>query len=404
MTPFYRHNIYRSPTLHALDSRFVICSFLATGYNLCLHAITIALHEACSGQPSYLPTKNLQLASLEFCSMCRAVSTLHMRVDEHTPPGLWATPFEQRSTPPTIDSKRSGDDGAARNTIRVPLLRARGVIWTETASSKFMSSKSNALSYLQYVEFAPGTVRDLTTVVWPHGVRTIVFDDGNNGELSRFNLPIERVAWPAGLQYLTFGYAFNHRVDRALWSTSLQRLTFGHAFDQPVDGVVWPLSLQQLTFGHAFNQPIEAVAWPSSLQQLTFGSSFNQPVEGVTWPVSLQQLAFGSRFNQPIEGVSWPPSLQHLTFRICFNQSIQRVVWPASLRQLIFGQTFNQPIEGVMWPVALQQLVFGYFFNQPIKGVEWPASLQRIAFGPVFKQPIQDVAWPPALEQLGYWP
>lgn len=143
--------------------------------------------------------------------------------------------------------------------------------------------------------------------------------------------------------------------------------------------MAWPALLQQLTFGFAFNRPIEGMAWPASLQQLTFGELFDNPIEDVTWPNSLQKMTFGTRFDQPIEDVAWPASLRRLAFGQWFNRPFEGVAWPASLHQLEFGSWFDQPLEGVAWPASLLQVRFGGKINKDVfKQVDWPASVQKV--------------------------
>ncbi|CAN0455230.1 unnamed protein product, partial [Ectocarpus fasciculatus] len=53
----------------------------------------LALNQACDGEEYrwYVSTLELQLVSLEFCGACRSAQLLDVRVDEHTPPTLWAS-------------------------------------------------------------------------------------------------------------------------------------------------------------------------------------------------------------------------------------------------------------------------------------------------------------------------
>ena len=65
-------------------SNFCVDHFV-TGPNRCLDAFSIALNQADSSG-WYSSTLQLQLASLQFCRVCRSVSTLHLTVtdDIHT--------------------------------------------------------------------------------------------------------------------------------------------------------------------------------------------------------------------------------------------------------------------------------------------------------------------------------
>ena len=80
--------------------------------------------------------------------------------------------------------------------------------------------------------------------------------------------------------------------------------------------MAFPSGLQSLTFGAAFNQNLEDVTFPSGLQSLTFGADFNQNLEDVTFPKSLTS---GAAFDQNLEGVTLSSSLQSLTMLdVCF--------------------------------------------------------------------------------------
>ena len=91
---------------------------------------------------------------------------------------------------------------------------------------------------------------------------------------------------------------------------NLKHLALGNDFNESLEGVAWPSGLQSLSFGCSdFNQSLERVAWPSGLQSLSFGKGFNQSLEGVTWPSGLQSISFFSGFAA-LKRVNWPSSLQ----------------------------------------------------------------------------------------------
>ena len=180
------------------------------GLTRSLDAFSIALNQADSSG-WYSSTMQLQLASLQFCVMCRSVSTLHLVV------------IDDRQTLPFEDAPTSTVNVEKLRRTRVPNVCPLILTWKLPAFYlKRFSSK--ALAYVKQLTF-----RD-------------AFED-----------KVDDVAWPPSLQRLT---------------PSLQRLTFGHRFNQTVDGFVWPASLQQLTFGYHFNQAIDGVVWPATLQQL----------------------------------------------------------------------------------------------------------------------------------------
>lgn len=78
----------------------------------------------------------------------------------------------------------------------------------------------------------------------------------------------------------------------------LCKITFA-SFNQPIEGVAWPEGLEHLTFMFEFDQPIVGVRWPAGLQCLRLGADFNQPLNGVRWPPGLKLLFIGRNFTQP---------------------------------------------------------------------------------------------------------
>ncbi|CAN0208747.1 unnamed protein product [Scytosiphon promiscuus] len=373
--------------------------------NTCLDAFDVVLNQSCDGRDWFSSTKELQLASLQFCAACRNVATMTLRVDDAIPRSLLAA-----ADAPPPDQKRLCS-------TRVPRLRARRVLW-DLPTAVELRRPMYALADATHLRFGDDFGDTLEGVEWPRGLRGIKIDC-NSVSITRltggvvwppslqqisfgnsFNQSLWRVALPECLRQLKFGRRFNQSIEEVVWPTSLQQLTFGDSFHQPIREVLWPASLQPLTFGDGFDRQIEGVVWPTSLQQLTFGDSFNQPIREVLWPSTLQHLTFGYGFNRPIEGVGWPTSLQQLTFRGAFNQPIQQVLWPPTLRVLTLKYVFNQPIEGVKWPTSLQRLTFGSRFNQPIHQVAWPNSLKQLSFGRNFNQPVERVKWPTSLEDL----
>ena len=353
------------------------------GMSRCLDAFAVILAHAFEGGEEthetgrVVSTLDLQLVSLELCTLCRSVPALLVRVDRDTPRRLWSpvdgAALQQRRT--------RGARARAHGSRRVPTLLPWGVRWmlpgvvpTLSPCEPELPERLRGLRLV--VSRATGRSGSVAggarmqLVSWPASLRRLHFD---------INRPVAGVVWPASICSLVFGHDFNQPVAEMAWPASLRRLSFGNFFDQPIDGVAWPASLQELSFGGCFDQPIAGVFWPSSLKHLSFGWAFNRPITGVFWPSSLRDLAFGNEFDQPITGVVWPASLQQLSFGRCFNKSIARAVFPASLQQLSFGERFNQPIVEVAWPKCLQQLTVGRDFNQRTVGIEWPASLRRMS-------------------------
>ncbi|CAN0429376.1 unnamed protein product, partial [Ectocarpus sp. 12 AP-2014] len=298
--------------------------------NSCLNAFYVALGETRDGKSWYTSTKELQLASLEFCMACRAYKTLHLIVDVRIPRMLLAA-----ADGPVRHPKRL-------SRTRVPRLRARHVTWNMPTAAE-LRSPIFALMELDHLEFGGAFEGSLDAVTWPRRLESIAFHN-----FSPFNTPIDLVKWPA----------------------SLKRLAFGNSFNQAIEHVEFPASLRQIVFAFfsCFNQPIAGVILPTCLQKLALGASFNHPIEDVTWPPFLQELIFGKYFNQPIQRAKFPASLQKLRFDqySCFNQPMAGVVLPTSLQQLALGASFNHPLDDVAWPTSLQELIIGKTFNQPI--------------------------------------
>ncbi|CAN0399792.1 unnamed protein product [Ectocarpus fasciculatus] len=362
-----------------------------------LDAVVFALNETCDGKRWYTSTKELQLASLEFCMVCRNYNTVHLKVDAQTPRRL----LEAADAPPPYPKRLCS--------TRVPRLRARCVTWN-IPTAEILTTPIFAMKGANCLEFGRAFEGSVEAVAWPQQLKRVEFHYA-----SPFNQPIDLVQWPATLQRLLLGGKFNRPIEGVAWPDSLQTLEFGMFLNQAIEQVSWPDSLQEVIFGDFFNQPIERVSWPESLQLLHFGEDFNQPIERVVWPASLKRVTFyiDSRFNQPIADVAWPASIQQLYFGQHLNQPIQRVVWPPSLQQVIFVGDFNHPIEGVFWPNSLQRLDFGNGFNQPIDNVRWPPSLQELSFGwsevrgyngmamfSDFDQRIGTSVWPASLRRL----
>ncbi|CAN0415709.1 unnamed protein product, partial [Ascophyllum nodosum] len=185
------------------------------GPSRCVDAFSIALNQADSSG-WYSSTLELQLASLQFCVVCRNVSTLHLIVKN----GMETLLLDDA---PTSDVKVK-----TPCRTRVPTLRPLILTWKLP-------------------------IQAIDGVVWPASLQRLTF-----GEY--FNQAIDGVVWPASLQRLTFGEYFNQAIDGVVWPASLQQLTFGDGFNQAIDGVVWPASLQQLTFGYNFDHAMDGVS------------------------------------------------------------------------------------------------------------------------------------------------
>ncbi|CAN0055732.1 unnamed protein product [Ectocarpus fasciculatus] len=350
----------------------------------CLNALIVALNETCDGKNWHTSTKELQLASLDFCIVCRTDQTIHMKFETTTPSWLLAAAAAEDPLPlPKMLSR-----------TRVPRLRARRVTWNlrtagELRSGIFASADVDSLKFGRAFEGS------LEAVAWPRRLKAIEFSPG-----SPFNKPIDMVEWPRYLQRLEFGCEFDQPLDRVEFPASLQRLLL-HGFNRSIAQVALPTSMKQLHLLGYFDQPIDCVPWPPSLQQLRFGNNFNQsiagiilPIEQAKFPASLQHLTFGSAFNQPIEDVAWPDSLQRLVVGDCFNHAIDNVRWPGSLQEVSFGRRLDSGADGRV--LLLSE------FNQRIGGSRWPSSLRRLTVGGDFRQSLRGLGtWMPNLESLG---
>ncbi|CAM9635072.1 unnamed protein product [Ectocarpus sp. 4 AP-2014] len=345
--------------------------------DFCLDAVLISLNRMCDGKSWYTSTKELQLASLEFCIACRSYRAIHLTVGAQIPRRLLAAVDAPSPHPHRLCW------------TRVPRLRVRRVTWNMRTAA-MLRTPIFAISEVDCLEFGFAFKGSLEAVAWPRRLKAIKF-----GHCCWFNMPINLVEWPASLQRLAFGKAFNQPIERANFPASLQELAFGENFMHPIKDVPWPPSLQRLSFGVFFDQPIEEVVWPTSLKQLSIDALgwFNMPIQRAAFPASLEQLALGGSFNQPIEGVVWPDSLQKLDFGPYFNRPIDNVRWPASLQELTIGRWDDLGDTSM--------LMFSNF-NQRIDGCVWPASMRRLTLGGAFRQSLQGLGtWMPNLETLG---
>ena len=289
------------------------------GLSRCLDAFIVALNQPGDTntrwniKPWYTSTKELQLASLEFCAACRSVPRLDVTVTKRTPTRLWMG----APTRATRSTKRL-------SSTRVPVVRASRVIRERSASD--LRNMGDVLSK----------------------AKLFIFD-------SEFNGDVRGVVWPASIESLGFSKAFKLPLQGLPWPESLQTLIFEGGVAN-LAGAAWPSSLRTLLFGCMPNESVAGVTWPVLLKELDFQTGFNQPIDTVAWPPSLEALNLGFDFNQPINDVKWPPSLTKLRLAGVFNQEIDMVAWPGLLEDIEFGWRFNQPLGGVQWPASLQQL------------------------------------------------
>jgi len=141
------------------------------------------------------------MVSLVFCTICRQVPTLMVRVDCETPHSLWTS----RPHP---------------DTCFVPVVRARHLNW--------------ALSTETLVDSAARELWDRSTLL--------------QLQADACTASLERVAWPQSLEELVFERVRAHHVvliAAVRWPPSLQRLAIiDWPSDQSIIGVMWPASLR----------------------------------------------------------------------------------------------------------------------------------------------------------------
>ncbi|CAN0339036.1 unnamed protein product, partial [Ectocarpus sp. 12 AP-2014] len=161
--------------------------------NSCLNALIVALNETCDGKSWYTSTKELQLASLEFCIACRNYQTVQLKVDAQIPRRLLAG----ADAPPPHPKRLCR--------TRVPRLRARRVSWNMRTAAE-LRNPIFAMTDADCLEFGRVFNGSLEAVAWPLQLKTIEFETW-----SLFNQPIDLVKWPARVEKITLGQFFNIR-------------------------------------------------------------------------------------------------------------------------------------------------------------------------------------------------
>ncbi|CAM9504949.1 unnamed protein product, partial [Ectocarpus fasciculatus] len=166
--------------------------------NSCLSAIAVALNETWDGKSWYTSTKELQLASLEFCTACRNYQTLHLNVDSQISRRLLAA----ADAPPPHPNRLCG--------TRVPRLRARRATWNMPTAREWREPVF-AMTDVDHLEFGDAFRGSLDAVAWPQQLKSIEFRWG-----SVFDQPIACVEFPPSLQQLGLGQFFNQPIGRSL--------------------------------------------------------------------------------------------------------------------------------------------------------------------------------------------
>ena len=142
-----------------------------SGANRCLDAFTIALSQACEGGEKrwYTSTLGLQLASLEFCKVCRSVPTLDALVVGGTPRSLWSPPKAHTGHSTTRSKVCVSSRGPVVRALRVTWALPMGVLLEDAAVELW------SLSELLRVQGAV-SAGSLSTVVWPKGLKHLELD------------------------------------------------------------------------------------------------------------------------------------------------------------------------------------------------------------------------------------
>lgn len=364
--------------IYIIFGRVALIPFAGSARNPCLDAFAVALSQTCEGDRWYTSTKELQLASLDFCHACRSVTTLSLTVNDAIPRRLLAA-----ADAPLPNRKRLCPS-------RVPRLRARRVWWGLPTAAE-LRKPTFSLADATEMYFDDDFADSLDGIAWPHRLKDVSFTGH-----SKFNRPLDKVTWPACLQKLTFGEGFNQPIRGNVWPSSLQELTFGTDFDTSGDETEWPTNLLRLRLVFRFNHPISGVVWPASLRELVLGNSFDRPIEDVAWPDSISHLTFGKAFNKPVERVTWPAALDDLSFGelyddfqggslmlSAFNQAVGQASWPTSLRRLTLGHDFRRSLMGLgAWMPNLEDLCLlpgkNAVYRTLLNGIEWPSRLRTL--------------------------
>ncbi|CBJ31671.1 expressed unknown protein [Ectocarpus siliculosus] len=178
------------------------------GRSSCLNAIVVALSETCDGKSWYTSTKELQLASLGFCTACRNHQTVHLKVDEHIPRRLLAA----ADAPPPASE-------AAVSDTRAPTHSASCDVEHADSSGIEEPCTVFAMTDVDHLEFGWDFEGNLEAVAWPRWLKTIDLHPWSN-----FGKPIDLIEWPDSLQTLEFGWEFYQPIYRVNVPASLQQL------------------------------------------------------------------------------------------------------------------------------------------------------------------------------------
>ncbi len=284
--------------------------------------------------------KSVQASCLGLCNACRdGVPVGSLRVAQGLPPALSAMVTADTSIP-------------TENTVATRVLQPRRVLRMEWDFRNKEWGSGDCLSLEQM---------DLTKVQWPDGVKDV--------QLFAFNKTLEGVAWPPGLERLSFNAEEFHTP-------------LGFAFGE-----------RHYDIG-AFNHPLQGALFPCGLREIFLGGAFNQEIEEVLWPELLERLSLPG-FNKPIDNVNWPPRLLSLEFQTPDQISLRKeeVVHAEDLELNLDG--FNRPLTNL--PATLETLWLSDAFARSLEAVSWPSGLKTLGIGGYI---VGDVSWPSTLRHV----
>ncbi|CBJ33433.1 expressed unknown protein [Ectocarpus siliculosus] len=251
----------------------------------CLNALVIALNETCNGESWYTSTKELQLASLEFCVACRNYQTLHLKVDAQIPRRLLAR----------ADAPPPHPELLCRT--RVPRLRARRVTWGMRKAAE-LSIPIFAMTDVDCLKFGETSLEALR--LW-HGR-----DGWKRSSFSFLHYSTSRSVWSSG-QHLC----------RRLNSVAV---VIARAYDWICDRCRRKRDNDVLVLRPTHRQPWLAYVFAST----PLGDDFKQSLQGLgTWMPNLEVLRLFD-FRDPdfgndslLLGIGWPTGLRQLAVYEC---------------------------------------------------------------------------------------
>ncbi|CAN0464236.1 unnamed protein product [Ectocarpus sp. 12 AP-2014] len=291
-----------------------------------------------------------QESCLGLCNACReGVPVERMLIGEGVPQTRVAMVF-----PSVVQAQREAEIPPTRvlqprRVLRLKWTFRTNAWWTES-TEEIPNSPVGASSV--------GNV-DLSEVQWPEGIKEV--------HLLSFDEEVEGVAWPKGLECLSF-CALRLRCGPSGFANR-------GSFNRSLVGANFPSGLREIFLGDAFDQPIEDVVWPHGLERLSLPGC-NQPIDNVRWPPALKSLEF-SPPSQICLREDPNTRLDVLELhRDRFNSRFTNL--PASLEALWLGNNFCQSLEGVNWPSGLVTLGLGSSFTGLNGGVSWPPNLQNL--------------------------